>query len=287
MSSGDGPVVLSREELEFLRFVSNITAEPESPFARLPVPSRAEETRAGRESLVTRKLVDPRTLRPDRDLLRRLLVVSEPDAHVRLTSLRRGTQETLVDAYERSGAQVNLERPPEGYALSAAGHPLDLREQIARHLPVRGSAGDFARIQLTALEYLAFCLLAGRSGPTRQRSQSDVLLTPRLERGIESLLAKDLAVANSEGPQLRPFLADVGRALAARERLHLSRTDFGAHEWLLRDVTFIAIPGSLYQLQVAPTNDITLVELDAEAARRVLSELLEPPSQALDPALTA
>jgi hypothetical protein len=287
MSLEETSVVLSRDELGFLQFVSNLSPEPESPFARLPVPSRADETRAGREALITRNLVDPRSLRPNRDLQRRLLVVSEPDAHVRLESIVGGDQTLLLDVYERAGALVRVARDSAGHKLWPAEEAVRLSEVVTRSLPVRRSSGDFARLELAAEEYLAFCLLAARADPERRRSPGEAEISPRLSRGIDGLVAKDLAVRRADQAQLRPFLDDLGRALANRSRLHLCRTDFGLSEWLIRDVTFIAVPGSVFQLHVAPRTGVIIAELNGEGLEHVLRKTLEAPVPGDEAELTA
>lgn len=283
MSLDEGPVLLSRDELGFLQFVSNLTPEPESPLARLPTPGRADETRAGREALITRRLVNARTLRPNRDLHRRLLVVSEPDAHVRLESISGSVHRVVLDVYERAGALVRLDRPDGGHQLFPPEDAIHLREQITRLLPVRRSSGDFIRIELSAEEYLAFCLLGAKTEAPRARSESERALAPRLERGMGGLVEKDLAVRRPEEHQLRPFLSDLGQALAARRRMQLTRTDYGVSDWLVRDVTFIVVQGSVFQLHVRPRSGIVLAELDGIGLERLLFEVLEPPMHEDEP----
>lgn len=287
MSELDGPVALSKAELGFLRFVSSMTAEEESPLAALALPSRAEETRAGREALIERGLVEARSLRPDRELVRRLLVVCEPDARVRLVSLRSHEETILVDAFERAGAHVQLERAGDGLSFAPAEDETELRDRIRKQLPVRGSTGDFVRLELDREAYLAFSLLAARSAYERLRPDSEALLTQRLGGGLRALMEMDLAFERDGTPMLRPFLEDLGRALATKSRLHLVRTDFGAEEWLTRDVTFISVPGSLFQLHVTPTRGVMIAELDAPSLERALADTLEPPLREEESLLTA
>lgn len=287
MSELDGPVHLSRAELGFLRFAASMTAEPESPLAELPVPTRADETRAGRESLIDRSLVDARTLRPDRELVRRLLVVSEPDARLRLLARGQAGETVLVDAFERAGANVRVELNADGLTLSAAQDGGALRDELRRRLPVRGSAGDFVALSLDAEAYLAFTLLAARAVHPRLRRDSEALLSARLGRGLQRLVDDNLAYERDGAVSLRPFLNDLAQALADRRRLLLIRTDFGVHEWLTRDVSFVAVPGSLFQLYGTEDRGVMIAELDAAELERALEETVEAPLAPEERDLTA
>lgn len=287
MSELEGPVELDRAELGFLRFVANMSAEPESPLAAIPVPARAEDTRAGRESLIDRGLVDARSLRPDRELIRRLLVVSEPDARIRLLAQSNGADASLIDAFERAGAHVQIQPIAGGLRLAPVQDEAELLEEVRRRLPVRGSAGDFVSLELDAEEYLAFSLLAARAAHRHLRPDSEAVLAARLSGALHRLIDKNLATEREGVLRLRPFLDDLARAIASRSRLVLVRNDFGVHEWLTRDVTLVAVPGSLFQLHAARGRGVSIAELDVEHLQEALRETLEPAKRELEFDLTA
>lgn len=308
----DDEVMLSRDELHLLRFTCELSADEESPLG----PVRALEDEGALEhaarSLIARGLVDVATLRPHREVVRRLLIVSRPDARVVLMRSDGGGARRELDLYQRAGAFVPYKRRGERHVL---GKPRDFEavaEEVLRALPTRRSFGDYVDFSLGPTEYFAFSLLAGdlagkvKTGaaePDADRSTIrnlglgpggfDVPLSVGLgdegtpihqllsklpvergrsvpgrqdwDRAIAALLDKELITRHGDGYRLRPFLHDLAIGLALRHRVVLTRFDFGADDWIVRDATLVPVPGSLFLVRAVREGAIRIVELDKDS----------------------
>lgn len=76
---------------------------------------------------------------------------------------------------------------------------------------------------------------------------------------------KDLIHRAGDQLRLRPFVQDLAIALAAKHRLVLTRFDFGAEDWIVRDATLVPVPGSLFSVRAVGPDTIRVVELTREA----------------------
>ncbi|MBI4816160.1 MAG: ESX secretion-associated protein EspG [Deltaproteobacteria bacterium] len=318
-------IPLSPEEVDFLRFTCDLYADEESPLGPVPALEDTELIHRAARSLVDRGLADTKTLRPDRDLLRRLLIVSQPDARIVLTrsSGRRAEPLRVLDAYERAGALVRYQRRGEQHLLSPAEEYDGIFDEIRRQFAPRRSTGDFVDFTLTTAEYFAFSILAGdlseraaarpsvRTEPLTVKNLGVNSLGPEvavskgladegtpihnvLERlpledkavkvpskedwdaALTSLEKKEILVRTKRDATLRPYLHDLASGLAARRRLVLTRFDFGAEDWFVRDATFIGVPGSIFLLRATQGQGIRVVEVDSKELDRTIRQVTEP-----------
>ncbi|MFO0727428.1 MAG: hypothetical protein U1E65_26865 [Myxococcota bacterium] len=308
---------LSPAELQLLAFTGDLHAEDESP---LEVHERYDDTRAlerAAKRMVDRALADPETLRPHRELVRRLLIVSQPDARVVLLERDGDGARRALEYYERAGAFVSYKRDAEDHDLGAPSDLEEVLRQVEDHLPTRGSFGDFIDFTLDSAEYFAFSLFAGEllrrqrergyetklptskvkvrglARPPREALDDEgtpiAQLFSRLPRGpslrrsapdweeaIASLEAKDLVHKSGDQIRLRPFVHDLAIALAAKHRLVLTRFDFGAEDWIVRDATLVPVPGSLFSVRAVSADTIRVVELTKEALGLVMRRAISP-----------
>ncbi|MBI2378529.1 MAG: hypothetical protein HYV07_31310 [Deltaproteobacteria bacterium] len=319
-------IPLSSEELDFLRFTCDLYADEESPLGPVPALEDHELLLRAARSLVDRNLADTKTLRPDRDLLRRLLIVSQPDARIVLTrsSGQRAEPTRVLDAYERAGALVRYQKRGEQHLLAPAVEYEDVVDEVRRQFSPRRSTGDFVDFTLSTTEYFAFSILAGdfgdkgsvrpgaRTEPLTVRNlgvSSSGLEAPALravmfdegtpihnilerlpveskalrvpsredwEAALVSLEKKEILVRSKKDAALRPYLHDLATGLAARRRLVLTRFDFGADDWFVRDATFVTVPGSIFALRTAKGQGIRVVEVDARALDHSIRTVTEP-----------
>lgn len=174
--SGLETLELSGEELLLVRLASSLTAEEESPLPVLEAHPSAERLEASARSLVHRGLADPRSYRPHREILRRLLVVAQPDARVVLLSIGSGQAEREIDVYERARMFVSYRRHGERHHFGPPLEFVDLYDEIAAHFVPRRSTGDFIRLDLDPAEYFVFSTAARTLALAGQGSQA------RLER---------------------------------------------------------------------------------------------------------
>lgn len=311
-------LILARDELHLLRFTCELSAEEESPLGPMRALEDEGALAGAARSLIERSLVDRGTLRPHREVVRRLLIVSQPDARIVLMRSDRGGARRELDFYERAGAFVAYKKRTDRCSI---GRPRDFDfvfEELLRLLPARRSFGDFVDVQLGAVEYFAFSLLAGDlAGKKRPEGRDDSTLrnvalgpggqvelqtqlgdegTPihqllsRLpvergrttpgrgdwDRAIQTLLDRELINKTGDGYQLRPYLHDLAMGLALRHRVVLTRFDFGAEDWIVRDATLIPVPGSLFLVRAVKEGAIRIVELNRDTLAAAVKYAIEP-----------
>jgi hypothetical protein len=320
---GDEAIVLSSEELLLLRFSTELTAEEESPFGALEPNPDAEVLQKSARALVERQLADAKTFRPHREVIRRLLIVAQPDSRIVLLRAGPGQGERLLDLYERAGAFVSYSRHGEKHRFGPPLELVDVLDEIIAHFPARASTGDFIELQLESAEHFALNVLAAELAARRRegsniarvgvkppmRSDSHqyepslegaiVLPSKRLGRAaprivtevprlvlpndeqwhaaLVSLAKKGVVIESQDGFELRPFLHDFAHGVATQNRHVLTRFDFGGDDWIVRDATFIPVPGSVFLLRATPEGGLHIRELDRagleDAVKRAVSEL--------------
>jgi hypothetical protein len=156
----DQPLHLGTEEVQCLRHFSVLAAEPESPFgANQGTPEQPLLERA-LGTLLDRRLVDAKTRRPHREVLRRLLIVSQPDARIVLLRAGAGQGERLMDLYGRAGAFVRYSKHADKHRFGPPLEILDVLDEVVRHFSPRRSTGDFVEFRLRPQEAFAFTVLA-------------------------------------------------------------------------------------------------------------------------------
>lgn len=319
----DQPLILSGEEVLFVRLASALNSDEESPLDPLgTTPDEPLLERSGR-MLFERKLLDAKTMRPHREVVRRLLVVGQPDSRIVLLRAGAGQGERLMDLYGRSGAFVHFVKSGDKYRFGPPLEILDVLDEVVRIFSPRRSTGDFVELRLTPHESFAFVFLASelvaglRNGaavarlsrtPPPQRKQSAMLdhsidgalLLPgkRISRlspalfgedalaspvpsdiewigALEGLLKKDVLYASGDGFELRPYLRDLAIGLMTQNRHVLTRFDFGARDWVVRDVTFVPVSGSVFSVRATREGGMGVKELDARALNDGVRKAIE------------
>lgn len=314
----EASVTLSSDELAVLAFTGDLAASEESPWAAAGDPGEHALERGAR-TLVSRGLADAGTLRPQRELARRLRVVADPDARVLLLEQDTQGSRRVLEYFERAGAFVAYGHKNGEHSLSA---PLELEavlRQITGRLPTRASRGDFVDFTVSASEYFALSLFAGQTCAAaredslalhRARARVDVegaepsVLTrgvsplaaledegtpisqlfghlPPVPRGqswdatVRALVDKNVLAQDGPRFKLRPYLRDLALALGTKHRTVLTRFDFGAEDWIVRDATLIPVPGSLFVVRAVEPDVIRIAEMTsddlAETARYAIS----------------
>ncbi|MCK6548284.1 hypothetical protein L6R52_20725 [Myxococcota bacterium] len=165
-------LVLSSDEVLHLRLAVPLDAGEGSPFGPVDRAPAAVRLAKAKATLVARGLVDPSTARPDREVLRRLLIVAQPDARIVLLRAGAGQGERLIDAYHRAGAYVRHHRHGDRHHLGAPEEHVHVVDAIVRAFAPRRSSGDFVRFELGAAEHAVLSVLVGESA-ARDRADAD------------------------------------------------------------------------------------------------------------------
>jgi hypothetical protein len=321
----DQPLILSGEEVLFVRLASALSSDDESPLEALAAPPPEPILERSGRALFDRRLLDGKTMRPHREVLRRLLVVAQPDSRIVLLRAGAGQGERLMDLYGRSGAFVRYAKTADKFRFGPPLEILDVLDEVVRIFSPRRSTGDFVDLRLTPHESFAFTFLASelvaglRNGamiarllrtPPPARKQSALLdhsidgamvlsgkrisrLSPALFGedalaspvpsdiewigALEGLLKKDVIYASGDGFELRPYLRDLAIGLMTQNRHVLTRFDFGARDWVVRDVTFVPVSGSVFSVRATREGGMTVKELDArglnDGVRKAIEEI--------------
>ena len=369
-------VVLDESEVAYLRFTCDLYAERESPLGGPDEFDTKLLSQAAR-ALVSRGLADSATYRPNRELVRRMLIVGQPDARIVFVRASRRSNERLLDAYQRAGAVIRYRHADQRYELGAPEEINDVLQLLSQSLTPRRASGDFVDVSLGPTEYFAFSLLAGalnaerkrkRSAPSSVRRRPDTTkppparpetewparaeterpakteterpaktetekpakteterpaktetsrpssrsrprsrrpssapaedrrsvaallkrLPPELsdgaqvpseedwQRALDSLERKDLAERSKGHFVLRPYFHDLAVGLATQRRHVVTRLDFTADDWIVRDGTFVSVPGSLFCLRAVRNRGIQIRELDEPGLLAELRRIVEP-----------
>ncbi len=292
------PIELSADELLLLRLTCELAADEESPLGPIDVDVDPDRLETGARSLVKRKLADRRTYRPHRELVRRLLVVSEPDSRIVLLHTGPAQAERILDLYVRAGAHVAYRRTGGSYSFGPPLEDVDVRDEIRSNFKPRRSTGDFVELTMTAAEYFAFGAFAREvalkgqasldAAPERSAvdatmegtilmpgrrarfAPGDDVAMPRLtvpdektwDAALEALAAKGVLSKSDDGWSLRSPLFDLARGLATKHRYVLTRFDFGPSDWFVRDATLVPVPGSIFWLRTTTDGGLSITELD-------------------------
>ncbi len=301
--SGADPIELTTDEILLLRFTCELAIDEESAFGPLVDRQDPEVLRRSARSLVDKGLADRKTYRPHRELLRRLLVVSQPDCRIILLAAEPGRGERLLDLYGRAGAYVPYARAGLDHRLGPPLELVDVYDEIVANFTPRRSTGDFIDLRLTSLEYLAFSAAATElaqkksKGAVNVRLDSDrpvegmgdttldgAILQPRSlslpspkdwAAGLHGLAEKGAIVKAGETYQLRGYLHDLAIGLANRTRHVLTRIDFGAGDWFVRDTTLVHVPGSLFWLRQTKDGGLAIREVDPEGLRKAVRDSID------------
>lgn len=318
----EGTLTVSADELAVLAFTGDLHAVEESPLCLREGAEDAALERGAR-TLVDRGLADAGTLRPQRELSRRLRIVSDPDARVLLLERDAQGARRVLEYYERAGAFVSYSAQSGTHTLGAPTELEAVLRQITTRLPTRASRGDFVDFTVSASEYFALSLFAGQTcaaaredslashrsrtrvaveGEEPSTFRDGVALLDRLEdegtpigqlfahappqpagqswdATVRALVDKNVLAQEGQRFRLRPYLRDLALALGTKHRTVLTRFDFGADDWIVRDATLIPVPGSLFVVRAVEPDVIRIAEMTsddlAETARYAISPEVE------------
>lgn len=94
---------------------------------------------------------------------------------------------------------------------------------------------------------------------------------------LQGLVRKNVVFRAHDQFELRPYLHDLAAGVMTQARHVLTRFDFGAEHWIVRDATFVPVRGSLFLLRATRDGGLEVRELDAaglrDAVRRAIEEL--------------
>jgi hypothetical protein len=265
--SGAEPIELTTEEVSLLRFTCDLVFDEESAFGPLMERRDQEVLRRSARTLVEKGFADPKTYRPHRELLRRLLVVAQPDCRIILLAAGPGRGERLLDVYGRAGAFVSYVRSGFDHRLGPPLELVDVFDDVLSCFTPRRSTGDFIDLELTSIEYLAF---AGGGAAGKETRESFTQFPPPSEEEL-ARAREELAKKGA----LRGYLHDLAIGLAHRTRHVLTRIDFGAEDWFVRDATLVHVPGSLFWLRPRHEGGIHVRELDLEGLKQAVRSAID------------
>ncbi len=306
-------IELSDDELLLLRLTCELTTDDESPLGPLRPEVDPQQLENGARTLVRRGLADRRTYRPHREVVRRLLVVSEPDARVVLLHAAPGHAERVLDVYLRAGAFVSYRRSGASHFVGPPLEQVDVLDEVRARFSPRRSTGDFIKLDLTPAEYYALVCFAkelvlhgeAEMGPKRPaRSVFDptmdgaVLMPGRRARftpgesaettgnlaipdeaawraALDALVEKDVLSKDRNNWILRSYLWDLARGIATKTRFVLTRFDFGPGDWYVRDATLIPVPGSVFWLRTVGKKGLAINEVDAAGLERAMASAVD------------
>ena len=306
-------MVLSRPELNLLRFTCDLYAGEESPLASKSPISETGNLQAVAQGLLDRKLVQEKSFRPTRELLRRLLIASQPDARVVLMRSEQHVHEALFEVYERAHVYMPYRCSKQEHELDSPIEEKEVFNKIKNFFSPRGSTGDLIRIDMNLAEYFVFSVLAGdlqkkqarkkrrviansptnderaishtrgrgpsvivsntvdeegtpirgmlRDLPPELGSQASIPSPKHWEAALDRLIADDIVVEKNNRHSLRPYLHDLAEGLSSQRRYVLTRFDFVMEDWIVRDASFITVPGSIFKLQAEAGGRVQIREL--------------------------
>jgi len=157
------------------------------------------------QSLLTRGLADHGTFRPDRELSRRLLIVSQPDARIVLVDASRQGRKREVDVYERAGAHVPYRGMADGHELGEVRELEDVEAKLIGRFRPRATMGDYFDLTFSASEYFVFSLLAGDLSQRRHLSDARGEEPPSGRIRVKDptgrmVVPRQMSISDVEGP---------------------------------------------------------------------------------------
>ncbi len=172
-------IELSTAEVVLIQATCDLVPHPDSP---LQTPSRsidkAEQAQCA-DALVQRGLASPKTYRPDRELVRRVLIVSQPDARLVMLAAGSGQGERILDVYERAQAMVPYKRRGEQHSLGQPMEMSQILEMLHQRFVPRRSTGDFIDLELDETEYFVFSACGQGLAAKKPKSDQRVYLEER------------------------------------------------------------------------------------------------------------
>ncbi|MFH1812336.1 MAG: hypothetical protein ABIJ09_26605 [Pseudomonadota bacterium] len=165
-------LLLTDDELALLRFTCDLFFVAESPVYYVDKECR-EPADLGQayDSLVRKRVIDPKSFRLTDNALNRLAPLTECDARVVVSRERPGDEAEIQDFYLLDEIAVSYDDTDEGHEVGGDQDHDELIRLLSKHFAPRRSKGDFAEVELSTGEYLVFALLAqdvrGQGGDDR------------------------------------------------------------------------------------------------------------------------
>lgn len=304
-------IELEPDELACLRLALELFGDAQCPFGEVEAVG-TERLEAATRKLVARGLVEKKGFRPDRDLTRRLLVLSEPDARIVLLAAGPASAERVLDVYERTGVSVQHTRPGARHRIGPVLEPREVFEDVRRRFTPRRSTGDFIDLAFDPAEHFAFMSFASELALGAHRPAvitGEIPLSPvedtldgailipgkRPKRGqtvpgqlpvpdaeawkaaLRSLEDKDVVRKQQDGFHLNGYLRDLAVGLVHETRHVLTRFDYAGDDWRARDVTLVPVPGSLFSFSHTDGGGLFIRELDGPGLERALHAVIDAP----------
>ncbi|MEO0811218.1 MAG: hypothetical protein AAFY60_00045 [Myxococcota bacterium] len=300
----DELLVLSEEDLAFLRMVLEVFPVPESPLRFLDEEDREPaDPGATFESLVSRGLFHESGGGATEELRARLGPVSECRARVSL-NLRGETNdsEEMHEFFVTESGAVQYSHTDSGHAF---GRPTSEEELAARLAAMFHTApeGSNRELRLSAGDYLAFAVFArdvrgqDEEEPIDSMSVDEVLAyfdepetpfvkSPNEDAWVESVdnLAKlRVLVKREHGYELHPTLHALARELTADRHSAVHRFDFLDDQWLMREVNLYPTQDTVYRLGTSNDGSVVIQELSVSGLESVLARIVSTLPNLLDP----
>jgi hypothetical protein len=294
-------ITLSSDEVLYLRGRLGLKGREESPFGHLEGEIDAQAEARILSVLAQRGLADSRSQRGHREVIRRLLIVAEPDSRVVLLRAGPAQGERLVDLYQRAGAFVAYARHQDRHRFGSPLELLDVVDEVCSYFSPNSSSSAAIDLILDPAEHFAFSILAQdvvarkRDGKIVRRhslelpdGQGTSALDPSMDgavlipgkRGpvapairptadawrsaILQLKLKNIVSEDESGLELRALFQDLALSLATDSRHVLTVFDFRSKEWDVKDVSFVSVGELVFILRTHADGALALKEVDAE-----------------------
>ncbi|MEL6339860.1 MAG: hypothetical protein AAFP04_04050 [Myxococcota bacterium] len=291
----EAPLVLSDEDLAFLRLTLEVFPVPESPLRFLDEEDREPTAPAETfESLVKRGLFHPSGTGATEVLRRRIEAVSECRARVSLSI--RGDDSGLEDFREyfvSDAVAVEYSHTDEGHEFG----PPHSEDELAHRLSSlfrTAPEGSNRELRLSAGDYLVFAVFARDVRGLEEDSSSEPMSVDEVlsyfeepesrfvrspnndswTRSVANLARLRVLVERDHGYELHPTLHPLARELTADRHSAVHRLDFLDDQWLMREVNLYPTTDTVYRLGSSADGSVVIQELSVSGLESVLSRIV-------------
>lgn len=297
-------LILSEDDLAFLRITLEVFPVPESPLRFLDDEDRMpEDPEATFVSLVQRGLFYENGTGATEFLRQRIAPVTECRARVSLSL--RGEEDGRDEFREYFVAEdqaVEYRFTEEGHFFGNPTSEEELAAILASKFQTSPEGGN-RELRLSAGDYLVFAVFARdvrryeEEQPVDTMSVEEVLSyfdqpetpfvrTPKDDSWTESVrnLAKlRVLVEREHGYELHPSLHALAREITTDRRSAVHRFDFLDDQWLMREVNLYPTTDTVYRLGTSPDGSVIVQELSVSGLERVLGRIVSTLPNLLDP----
>lgn len=285
-------LLLSDDELAFLRYTCELFPAPESPLKGIEEHELAPEAVERLFQDLTHRGVlakDGSGLVPA--LRERITPVAECSARVLLTARTAGGRQ-LRSYYVHDGHVVEHRRSGTSHGFGPVRPESHLSAEIAKAF--RTAPEGLARIlKLSASDYLVFAVFARDLRDQREAApdgsapmsidevlayfdepESKTVKTPsddNWQASVTSLANQRVLVKRADGYALHPTLHPVAREIVADHQHNVVRFDFLDDQWLVRELSLYPTDDCVYRLGTDPDGSVVIQELSDSALKRALT----------------